>query len=419
MPAARREAALRAGGEALRAALGGRDFASFAALAEELPGDARAACARAVGLVAPPAPAGADPQPRVIRVSLATLQKFLCCPIQGAAARVLGIDPDDDDEDPSERQDEPLALELLERLASMKDAVHEVIARRRDLADAVREQLERLRAAGTLPPGIYGDWEGGKLAATVAAWAQLLRARVPDVDGSGEVLRLGATHGRELGWHQAEPPLSIGVPPEGAHGLPGGARVEITGRIALLARDRELLVSFTPGAGKVGAQPRDQVKARVDALRGFVVHVVLEARGDDSRERRLLRVGSEALGEHTLRAVGAPAARAYLLQLVGDLLAGTHDRFLPAEAVLLRDLARPEAGPARRFADCVAEVRQWARGERWRLQTSYGPLANSDEQPVPGEDEAAAIEARRYARFFATLVTPPAAPKPARKGKKP
>ena len=97
-------------------------------------------------------------------------------------------------------------------------------------------------------------------------------------------------------------------------------------------------------------------------------------------------------------------ARAYLGQLASELVREVHPYFLPCEAVLhwKKGAAKPDAGGVR---DSVLLLRD----DNWtHFLSEHGPIPGPKDYPVPGEELAREIVARRFGLYF--TVTAPEAP---------
>lgn len=319
--------------------------------------------ARALGLgLGRDLPPPAADAPLVLRLS--ALRAFVDSAPQGWAQAVLRLEQDDG-EDPAQRDEEPLTLGALERAI----AAREVFARYLDrlpLADAFARTWERLRLRGGAPVGVFGRAAREALEHQVGIWAAALEQHGGRAQG-WTVFGLGR---KPAVLAELLPPVALDV-------VVGGRRrrVELVGTTEPYGEGKAGFLVLAPGKQR----PRHVLRAAMD-------HAALAAAGRFRFGARHLVLDRD--GAHPARHQRwEPAeARAYLADLVTDLLARGHDYVLDLEmSRSLLDGKELKAQPAK-------DGRPGSFG--------YGPLPPSDDLRPPPADEALAMARRRVAPLF-------------------
>jgi exodeoxyribonuclease V gamma subunit len=303
-------------------------------------------------------------------LSLAALRSFLDAPVQAWARTTLGLE-DADDVDPEQHTSEPFHLDkparatvLRDVLADeLRDAAADLSASGRGPRTEVRgprmgyaDRAHALDLHGQFPVGVFGEVERQIDVDMVARW----RAALADL--GGPLLRLA--FGRARSDH-------VELVPSLALALPDGRTIQVVGETELLARDQARHISIIP----IVSSLKD--KRSHYHLRGAIDHVVLAASGRAPAGHVHVivdRDGKRARVEHDAWTIAD--ARAYLVELVRELVDDAHGYFLPLPAL---------AGAL--------------DGKTWRLdedrQLGFGPIQRVDGLVLPAD--IAAIARRRLA----------------------
>jgi exodeoxyribonuclease V gamma subunit len=392
MPEARREAQAAALAADLRAA--GGQPGERRALAAALPARVR----EHLRLAAPPAPPAPEAAPpATLRVPLATLRRFLECPLQGYASYWLRLA--EDEEDPFATADEPFAVALPGEVRLLRGALGDALVQGRDPLAEYERRADLLELTGALPTGLFGAVERARLRRRLETWL----AQVPA--GPIETVRFGGAQEHAVVGARRDPllvDLTLDAP-----GLPPALRVEITGRTEPLADAHRTSLVFS-----VRGDPGDEAdlaKTLKQALRGVLDHAILAAAGEGAGQPHVVHVclqGDGGAVRFELQPFSAAEARAWLATLTTALVSRAHDYLLPCEAALLHFVR----GGAGALVDCAREVLGWPF-----VSSKLGPITDLDAYAVPPEDEARAIVAARLGPMLARLPAP-AAPKRGRRG---
>jgi exodeoxyribonuclease V gamma subunit len=390
---------------------------------------------------APPAPAGPP-----IRVRLADLVRYLQCPLQGSARFFLRLRDVADDGEARDLEDEPVDVprrvegallgetffEAIHRLGAAAAAeggapglggadaapVPTVAAARAALAESYDRGARRQRFANPRPAGLFQQhlrtrhlerlelWWAGL--APLVAWSAAGPRRIcfgrPDTaaaPGSRAEVDLDAGPAIEL-----RPALRLTLDPAAVHPTlratrgPGPITVELEGMTAPLVPLRQGGLAFVfQSIGQASEQKvmRQRAQGLVEAV-AFLVSATSTATSppDAAATPSLhsLHVDSDAprVGR-LLRTFHAPTsaleARAYLERLVADMLSGVQPILFPCEAV---DRAMRSGLP---LPDQIA----FMRGDpfyRKAMSTSYGPVPDPYEYPIPDLAAARALRRQRF-----------------------
>jgi exodeoxyribonuclease V gamma subunit len=303
------------------------------------------------------APAAAATASGVTRpLAIATLRGFLEYPIQAWAQAVLGLDELPDDE-ALEHSDEPFHLGRAERAVMLREVF---AAELRDPGGPVDRRYDAAvkdrQLRGQFPVGVFAE------AARKLDLEILHRWRT----GLGLVSAEGATR---IGFGRASSPgaeLLPALPLE----LSGGRTVRLVGQTELLVRGKRY-TSIVPLLRKLEKRSHYH-------LRGAFDHLVLAAAGlagGGHTHQVIDDLGTVCEVQHDPWTAGE--ARAYLTDLVTELLDHAHGYLLPFEA-----LARALQGgkPAPRYGDPTDGL-------------GYGPIDRADGLDPP--TDAAALARRR------------------------
>ncbi len=399
-PEARSEAQARTLGRSLRAHLGqGAATLDRAALQSSLAADDWNALAHKLGYTLPSASVKVESTParlatiETVRLTLATLRRFLECPLQGAARTALGL-VEDEEEDLAAREDEPFETARLAMTALLGSTFFSAL--RQPGAPAFEaiysRQVALLERSGQSPSALFADAERTRHLAILSKWWRALLEVTGDAPPTLRTYRFGPAELRD--------PVDELLPPIVLPGvqLPDGRalRVEIVGRTEaeLGAPFGSLSLAIQSAASKNGMGKR--------YLPGFIDAVARAASGqEDTTSRRLMcnmyqsSIDEAKVFSTVLAPIAQRAATEYLERLAAELLGRVHDYLLPCEAVF----------SSRRNASSVREeVDQLVRADRATFSSDYGPVPRSRIYPAPEESEAQAMIDRRFGLFFSSQI---------------
>jgi exodeoxyribonuclease V gamma subunit len=354
---------------------------------------------------APPATAGRGALP--LRLSLATLRRFLECPLQGHAGFILGLE--EDEEDVLAVEDEPFATSFPVEVGFLRRVLAEALVSGLDPRAHHDEQARLQELRGAAPTGLLGELERARQWERIATWLGQL-APGGGAPPAARVVAFGGAAEHAV-VQEVAPPVVLDLELDDAV-WPARLRVEVVGTTAPLADDGATSLLFT--ARGYPKQDLEVARTYKDLLRGFLDHVVLSASGGDAAHRARVCVGEPGAGaplEYAFAPLAADAARAWLRRVVTSLLTRDHGYLLPCEAAFLHRLSRAGDRP-RSVAAALAEVQRPRHG-RVAYSSTYGPVGLLERYAPPPEAEAEAMIEERFGVFFATLVAPPAPAAPA------
>ena len=311
----------------------------------------------ALGLVEPPPPAALASRERPL--SLANVRTFLESPVQAWAQAVLGLDELPDDE-AIERSDEPFHVERPTRAMMLREVLATQLREGHDKVDACYDAVRlELELRGQFPVGVFGEAARVIDLRTLATWRKPLG---PVALGSATRLAFGRSHSRSA---ELLPALELALS---------------DGRTVTLVGQTELLVRHGDRATSVIAVFKDKGPKSMHHLRGALDHVVLAAAGLAANGHDHIIVAADGKTREVTHAPWTPAdARAYLAELVGELLDHPHGYLLPFEHLVG---ALHGKKPSRIFGDPTGGL-------------GFGPLERIDGLDVPRD--AADIAHRRLA----------------------
>ncbi|MEO6776779.1 MAG: exodeoxyribonuclease V subunit gamma [Kofleriaceae bacterium] len=293
-----------------------------------------------------PAP---PPLPARRQLSIANLRAFLESPIQAWAQAVLDLDdlPDDaviDHSDEPFHVEKPARAVLLREVlaAHLRDPAGELAAR----YDTVVAELE-LR--GQFPVGVFGEAARAVDLRMLTRWSAELGAI-----GAGASTRIG--FGRSLAEAELRPALELELGPD--------RTVRLVGSTEILIRRPDRAISVIPMVGEATRTSRHH-------LRGALDHVVLAAAGLAPAGHEHVLLHPAGPHRHVVHAPWAQAdARAYLIELVRDLMEHAHGYLLPFD-VLRRALENREPWGSGRQLDPTGGL-------------GYGPIVEPYGLALPG-----------------------------------
>jgi exodeoxyribonuclease V gamma subunit len=285
-------------------------------------------------LPAPPAP------PARRQLSIANLRSFLESPIQAWAQAVLDLDelPDDAVIDHS---DEPFHVEKPARAILLREVLAEHLREPGDLAKRYDAVVADLELRGQFPVGVFGEAARIVDLRTLERWSTELGV-VP----AGAATRIG--FGRSMSEAaELRPALELELEP--------GRTVRLVGSTEILIRQGDRATSVIAMVGPATNTSRHH-------LRGALDHVVLAAAGLARNGHEHVLLDPTGMARRVAHDPWPEAdARAYLIELVRDLLDRAHGYLLPFD-VLRRSLESREP---------------WGRSQQGRDPTGglgFGPI---------------------------------------------
>jgi exodeoxyribonuclease V gamma subunit len=381
-PEAHRGARMLAMRAHLQSAVGGRVLPPKDELLEKLAPELRADLAGSLGLIELPEKPGAKEDE--IDLPLAAVRRFLECPLQGAARYALGmIQEEDATEDTA---DEPIAQSRLDHALLLRQAFWTARGDPAAFRNAYQEAMAVAQMRGCAPAGPFAEAAVQADCVRFARWCQELGdVRV----GLGEwrVLRIG--RGDEFARaDRVLPPLRLDVRIADAGGAGVVRRINLHGSLG----------AFSPALDRsLRLVTRAKAKA-LDFLELFIAAIALSAAGEEVAEEFEGTVLGDPAGtsrraaaswSKSFRPPRPPAAREYLAGLIGEMMSGVHDYFLPIEAV---DAARRALATGRDPLDQIENIRDGFGP----CSSNYGPVRNARDYEPPDEREIVAIVERRY-----------------------
>ena len=399
IPAAARERRAAALGASLRRAGGGvRQLPALSELRTALGPDAWASVAADLDWVAPPPAVAATRARRGL--TLFDLRRFLECPLQASARVLLPVGDDTDAMTEAEsaiREHEPLDEAIAETVPFLREVIAPLIAAPAGdddarLGEAYDRAADIKRLEGTLPDGVFGKAIRERHLLLLRFWLDGVRMATKGLATSPGRIWLGAApeHRRGL---TIRPPLSVPV---------DGGTVTISGRTELLAQS-------TDGTRVVLSLVRSTTQDNLerDLLGPFFTHMALAAMEEDGGQVPMCAIvvrpgkdGTPSTEARKFAPVAPEAARAYLGALATELLRDVHAYFLPCEGVFSWKKHDGKPGGL-----SVRDSILLLRDDHWTHFTSeYGPIPGPKEYPVPPEELAAEMVARRFGPFFEAFV---------------
>jgi exodeoxyribonuclease V gamma subunit len=351
----------------------------------------------------PVLPARMAPAEGRLSLSMYALFKFLDFPIQGWARFRLGLDEMEQD-DALAREDEPFETSPREETLLLRAVFRAAGAGPFERAyDEVARERE-LR--GTGPTGVFAQGERALHLEVLQSWGEELERRSVARD-TLEIHRFGRA-GEQSSADHAHPAVVVDVDVTDAQGLTRVTRVEISGRTRPIGQSRtpEGPSSVSVTLAKRGNETREdwaRAGLRREALHAFVDHAMLSASGvADGRTHGSLTVVStpdRAVAEQcSFAPMSRDDATVWLRSVVRELLTGQHAYFLPSEAVFLWQDKGP-GGPIRPFVADAHDLMGDGEGPR-ALRSTYGPVPQTQEYPLPSEDATRAMVEARFATLF-------------------
>lgn len=329
---------------------------------------------------------GAQPPPRdEIALPIAALRRYLECPLQGAARYSLGML---DDEDPlEETDDEPVEQSRLDRTVMLRNVFWRA-AGQLELLDAEYAREVRIaQAHGRAAAGRFAEAAQAADDIVLRRWiSQAAEAGVNDFDRFKDI-RIGrADEFADAG--AILPAIVLDAQVRRHDGTTVAQRVSLYGTIR----------GISPDAGVTIICVLRKSTKPANFLPAFLNAIALAAAGVELRQLfRAIVVGTEATKSadwiREFRPMDREAARAYLTEIVSDLLSTGNDYFLPIEAVVEVEKERRKPETSR---DLVEAVERVLLNDFHKSSSEYGPVRNATSFDPPAEEEIERIFKRRY-----------------------
>lgn len=341
----------------------------------------------------PAVPARApDPSTAPLRVRMAELLRFLDCPVQAAAMRMVGHE---DDEDETTKDAEP--FDLGDRAHA--DLVRALVVGTLGAGTDDVEQLAAIRAAhGAFPFGAFGTRARTRAREDAERVREELRRTRPRASRATAV-RFGAGRESDADTTRALDPIALGT-------LPSGRAIELVGTTApLLAGTSGAEEPLRFDLGRAPSGERKRVSELRWALRAFLDHAALALvpGAPPGRPRRALVVSRDRTLEISLAPLRADLARKWLFGLARELLLEPQVELMPIESVLR--VAHLFAGASGALDDELRRSIEVVRGPKWEGgRSKYGPVRDVLTLPAPAQP--ARLAGTRFGIFFAHLKSP-------------
>ena len=330
IPAAARERQADALGRSLRQAVGAVQLPGIGEFGPMLgPGVWDALAPRLGWLDGGTGSAPAEAGPRTL--SLASLRRFLECPLQGSVEALLGLEADESDADAEAalREYEALDEARVETVPMLREAFVRAIAAgppdEAALAAAYDAIADGRRLAGRLPAGLFGAATRARHLDLLAIW----REGLVDAKQTGALalapIWIGRAPEHQRDVHRV-PPLTI---PSDIAGAPPTQIFGKTELVGVLGGEATIVV--------LGARPDDSTTPFYEMLRIWVTQLALTATGAPAPSRaltlRLDRQGRPRVNSFVLAPLTAAAARAQLAALAAEM-GDVHPYLLPYEGII-------------------------------------------------------------------------------------
>jgi exodeoxyribonuclease V gamma subunit len=330
--------------------------------------------------------AGAQPPPGdEIALPIAALRRYLECPLQGAARYSLGMLEDEDP--PEETDDEPVEQSRLDRTAMLRKVLRRSGGQLELLDGEYAREVRVAQAQGRAAAGRFAEAAAAADDIVLRRWiAQASEAGVNNFDRFRDV-RIG----RADEFADAAtilPAIVLDAEVRRHDGTIVAQRVSLYGTIR----------GVSPEAGiAITCVLRKSTKP-ASFLPAFLNAIALAAAGVELPGLfRAIVVGTEAVKPadwiREFRPMDREAARAYLTNVVSDLLSAGNDYFLPIEAVVEVDRERRKPEDSR---DLVEAVERVLLNDFHKSSSEYGPVRNATSFDPPAEEEIERIFMRRY-----------------------
>ena len=333
-------------------------------------------------------------------VTESALVKFLEMPLQGWARFRLGLD-EREDEDVLAREAEPFETDPREETTLLRDILLTAVKRGVPVERAYDDLVHGRALRGQGPSGVFAQGERVDHMRVLTDWRRALEADGVPPDSlqlhrfgrAGELSHADVVHS----------PLVIDVDYVDPAGVKRFVKANVTGRLFPLGPDAAVTVTLAKRASEGNKEWAAADRKRV-TVRAFVDHAILSAAdvrpGERHRSLHVLTIpGSGGVYREELAPLGRDEATTWLRDRIRELLAESHAYFLPCEAVFKHAVEDP-GGPLVPFLEEARDMLRGADGPL-PLRSAYGPVPRPQEHRIPGEAEARAMVARRFALLLA------------------
>jgi exodeoxyribonuclease V gamma subunit len=339
-------------------------------------------------------------------VTESMLVKFLEMPLQGWARFRLGLE-EREDEDVLAREAEPFETDPRRETTFLRDILLTAVQRGVPVEQAYDDLVHGRALRGQGPSGLFAEGERVDHMRVLTDWRKALAA--DDVPPDTLALHRFGRAGELSHADVVHPPLVIDVDYVDPAGIKRLVKASITGRMFPLGPDAAVTVTLAKRANEGEREWAAADRKRV-TVRAFVDHAILTAAGvragDKHRSLHVLTIpGKGGVYREELAPLGRDEATTWLRDRIRELLAESHAYFLPCEAIF-KNAADDSRGP---LVPVLEEARDLLRrGDGpLPLRSAYGPVPRPQEYRIPGEAEAQAMVARRFALLLETRETAP------------
>ena len=320
-----------------------------------------------------------------IALPIAAIRRYLECPLQGAARYSLGMLEDEDA--PEEAEDEPVEQTRLNRAVMLRNVFWRTGGQPELLAGEYAREVLVAQAHGRASAGRFAEAAKAADDSALRQWFEKAsQAGVSDFDQWKDIQIGRADEFADA--VEILPPITLEADVRRHDGTVVAQRVSLYGTLR----------GVSPDAGAaINCVLRKTVRPK-DFLPLFLNAIVLAAIGQELPEQfRAIVIGIESAKNakwiREFRATEQNSARAYLTDVVADLLSTGNDYFLPIEAVAEVDeeLRKPENS-----RDLVEAVEQVLLNDSHKSSSEYGPVRNATSFDPPAEEEIERIFRRRF-----------------------
>jgi exodeoxyribonuclease V gamma subunit len=328
-----------------------------------------------------------------LTLPMSVLASFLEWPLQGWARFCIGLD-EDELVDIEALEEEPLSTERRDVTTLLRRVWLASRGSDQAMDEAYDSAVRACALRGQGPAGLFAEGERPKQLGTLLAWTREIRKLGAGVKEAAAVHRFGA--GVDITpSDEAHPPFGLEVQVSDVNATPRTVHVDLIGRT--LPRSPEVFITLS-------RLPRTDPWANDRAaLRAFVDNAVLVAAGAVAPlpYASVFVEGSET-GARTSNVEFEPMSReeatTWIAGVVGDLLSGPHDAFLPCEAVFSRHAEDPGGDLVPHLESAREKL---ARRGRSALRSAFGPVPHPEAYPIPEEAVAREQAERLFGCFYA------------------
>jgi exodeoxyribonuclease V gamma subunit len=326
------------------------------------------------------------PDPREeIGLPIAAIRRYLECPLQGAARYSLGMLADEDASE--EAEDEPIEQSILNRTVMLRNVFWRSGGRLDLLADEYNREVRLAQAHGRASAGRFAEAAKAADHSALRQWLEKAsQAGVSDFDQWKDI-RIGRAD-EFADAAEILPPITLDVDVRRHDGTVVAQRVNLYGTLR----------GVSPEAGvAIHCVLRKSVRPK-DFLPLFLNAIVLAALGHElPNQFRAIVIGIESPKNadwiREFLTIEQNSARAYLTDVVADLLSTGNDYFLPIEAVAEVHKERRKHEDSR---DLVEAVEQVLLNDSHKSSSEYGPVRNATSFDPPAEEAIERIFMRRF-----------------------